>query len=66
MYIGALMYADGLLFICSTVSYVSDDVASVLQCLDMVLNVCKSDMLRIGPHHNRLVSPVTRLIKCAS
>ena len=60
-YVGALMYADDLLLISITLQDLRnmlDIVYAELSWLDMVLNVKKSGLLRIGPRFNADLSPV--------
>jgi len=60
-YVGALMYADELLLISITLQDLRnmlDIVYAELSWLDMVLNVKKSGLLRIGPRFNADLSPV--------
>jgi len=55
------MYADGLLLISVTfqdLHKMLDIVCAKLSWLDMVLNVTKSCLMRIGPRFNADVSPV--------
>jgi len=54
-YVGALMYADDLLFVSVTLTDIRAMIALVcheLKWLDMTINVKKSSMIRVGPRFN--------------
>ena len=60
-FVGALMYADDLLLISITLQDLRkmlNIVCTELSWLDMVLNVKKSGLMRIGQRFNADVSPV--------